>query len=285
VSAGPALSETRGLDVVLFTSNPLGLEVAAAVAALAEVRSLHVVTTSLPRPRTALERVKKTYRFAGPPGLIAATRARLPRPFSTAPAPRLADEVARRIPSAVHLHYPDLHAPECLSCLRSLRPDLGLVFACYLLRRTLFAIPRLGTLNLHLGRPPEFRGSSPGFYELLAGVPEIGVTVHRVDDGLDSGPILLQRSYPLDVAPPGDPMRFLGRLQREVLVPAGAAMMAEAVRLEARGEAVEVPQASGGGRPRPRATWAQQRELRRVVAVRRAVDSLRKGAVSYKTNP
>ncbi len=261
---GTALS----LDVVLFTSNLLGVEVAAAVAGLPEVRSLHVVTTSLPRPRTMLERVKKTYRFAGPPGLIASTRARLPGPLAPPAPPRLADEIARRAPSAVHLHYPDLHAPECLAHLRSLRPDLGLVFACYMLRRTLFAIPRLGTLNLHLGKPPEFRGSSPGFYELLAGVPEIGVTVHRVDDGLDSGPILLQRGFPLDVAPAGDPMRYLGRLQREVLVPAGAAMMAEAVRLLARREAVEVSQAARVGRPHRRATWAQQRELKRVVAER-----------------
>jgi folate-dependent phosphoribosylglycinamide formyltransferase PurN len=273
--AGSALS----LDVVLFTSNVLGIEVAVAVAGLAEVRSLHVVTTSLPRPRTMLERVKKTYRFAGPAGLIASTRARLPAPFATRPAPRLADEIARRVPSAVHLHYPDLHAPESLAHLRSLRPDLGLVFACYLLRRTLFAIPRLGTLNLHLGRPPEFRGSSPGFYELLAGVPEVGVTVHRVDDGLDSGPILLQRGFPLDVAPAGDPIRYLGRLQREVLVPAGAGMMAEAVRLLARGDAVEVPQAAGGP-PHRRATWAQQRDLRKVVAGRRAVDSLPKEVIS-----
>ncbi len=279
------MSETRGLDVVLFTSNVLGIEVAAAVAALAEVRSLHVVTTSLPRPRTMLERVKKTYRFAGPAGLIASVRARLPGPVAPPPAPRLTDEIARRVPSAVHLHYADLHAPECLAHLRSLRPDLGLVFACYLLRRTLFALPRLGTLNLHLGKPPEFRGSSPGFYELLAGVPEVGVTVHQVDDGLDSGPILLQRSFPLDVAPEGDPMRYLGRLQREVLVPAGAAIMAEAVKLEARGEGVGVPQATGCGRPRRRATWAQQRELRRVVAGRRAVDSFPKEVISYATNP
>jgi len=274
--AGSALS----LDVMLFTSNLLGIEVAAAVAGLPEVRSLHVVTTSLPRPRTLLERVKKTYRFAGPSGLIVSTRARLPGPFAPPPAPRLADEIARRVPSAVHLHYPDLHAPECLAHLRSLRPDLGLVFASYLLRRPLFAMPRLGTLNLHLGRAPEFRGSSPGFYELLAGIPEVGVTVHRVDDGLDSGPILLQRGFPLDVAPAGDPMRYLGRLQREVLVPAGAAMMAEAVRLLARGEAGEVPQGIGGGRPRRRATWAQQRELRRVVAGRRAVDSLPKKVIT-----
>jgi folate-dependent phosphoribosylglycinamide formyltransferase PurN len=266
------------LDVVLLTSNILGIDVAVAVAGLPEVRSLHVVTTSLPRPRTMLERVRKTYRFAGPAGLIASTRARLPGPFAPR-APRLADEIARRVPSAVHLHYPDLHAPECLAHLRSLRPDLGLVFACYRLRRMLFAIPRLGTLNLHLGKPPEFRGSSPGFYELLAGVPEVGVTVHRVDDGLDSGPILLQRGFPLDLAPEGDPIRYLGRLQRQVLVPAGAALMAEAVRLLARGEAVEVPQAAGG-RPHRRATWVQQRGLKRVVAARRAVDSLLKEVIT-----
>ena len=264
------MTRARGLDIVLFTSNRLGVAVAAAVSAVPEVRSLHVVTTELPRPRTALERARKTYRYFGPAGLLASVRARLPGPLSPPRPPPLADEIARRVPSAVHLHYPDLHAPECLDHLRSLRPDLGIVFACYLLRRPLFSIPRLGTLNLHLGKAPEFRGSSPGFYELLAGVSEVGVTVHRVDDGLDSGPILLQRTFPLDPAPAGDPLNYLARLQRELLVPAGAAMMAEAVKLEAGGTTEPMPQTGGGGRPRRRATWAQQRELRRVVAQRRA---------------
>jgi hypothetical protein len=263
------MTSRRGLHVVLFTSNRMGVEVAAAVAALEEVRLLHVVTTSLPRPATVLERARKTYRYFGPAGLLAAVRSRLPRPLAPAPGPRLADELARRLPSAVHLHYPDLHAPECLTHLRSLRPDLGIVFACYRLRRSLFSIPRLGTLNLHLGKAPEFRGSSPGFYELLAGVPEVGVTVHRVDDGLDSGPILLQRTLPLDQVPFGDPLLYLASLQCEVLVPAGAALIADAVRLEARGAVVEMPQPPSGFRPRRRATWAQQRELRRVVSDRR----------------
>ena len=43
-----------GLNVVLFTSTPMGIEVAAAVAALEDVRLLHVVTTSLPKPGTML---------------------------------------------------------------------------------------------------------------------------------------------------------------------------------------------------------------------------------------
>jgi folate-dependent phosphoribosylglycinamide formyltransferase PurN len=281
------MTRPQGLDVVLFTSNRLGVEVAAAVAAVPGVRSIHIVTTDLPRPRTALERARKTYRYFGPAGLLASVRARLPGPLSPPRPPPLANEIARLVPSAVHLHYPDLHTPECLDHLGSLRPDLGVVFACYLLRRPLFSIPRLGTLNLHLGKAPEFRGSSPGFYELLAGVSEIGVTVHRVDDGLDSGPILLQRTFPLDPVPPGDPLLYLGTLQREVLVPAGATLMAEAVRLEARGAAVAVPQTARGGRPHRRATWAQQRELRRVVAARRAgsgeetwVDTRPKPAIS-----
>lgn len=260
----------RALDVVLFTSNRLGIEVAAAVAALDEVRSIHIITTALPRPRTVLERVRKTYRYFGPAGLLASVRTRLPGSLSPAPLPSLADEIARHVPSAVHLHHPDLHSPGCLAQVSSLRPDLGLVFACYRLRRSLFAMPRLGTLNLHLGKAPEFRGSSPGFYEMLAGVSEVGVTVHRVDDRLDAGPILLQRTFPLDPAPAGDPLRYLATLQREVLVPAGAAMMAEVVKREAHGGAVAVPQAGAGTRPRPRATWAQQRELRRVVSRRRA---------------
>jgi hypothetical protein len=50
-------------------------------------------------------------------------------------------------------------------------------------------------------------------------------------------------------------------------------MVAEAVRLLARNEAVAIPQVRNGTRPRRRATWAQQRELRRVVARRRAVAS------------
>lgn len=268
LTGSPASGERR-LDVVLFTSNLMGVEVAATVAALDEVRSLHVVSTSLPRLPSRLQRLRRTYQYYGPAGLLRLVRARLPRPLAPRPAPGIADAIAQRVPSAVHAHYPDLHAPECLAHVRALRPDLGIVFACYRLQRSLFSIPRLGTLNLHLGKAPDFRGSSPGFYELLAGVGEVGVTVHRVDDGLDTGPVLLQRVFPLDPVPPGDPLRYLAALQRDLLVPSGAALMAEAVRLEARGEAVAVPQPAGGPRPRRRATWAQQRELRVVVARRR----------------
>lgn len=167
------------------------------------------------------------------------------------------------------LHCPDLHAPESIEQLRALAPDLGVVFGCYKLRPAVFAIPRLGSVNLHLGRAPEFRGSSPGFYEMLEGVPEVGVTVHRVSETLDGGDILLQETFPLELAPPGDPVKYLRRYRLGVLVPQGERMMAQVVAAMARGPVPERVQDHTRARTRRHASWRLQRELRRRVAGRR----------------
>jgi folate-dependent phosphoribosylglycinamide formyltransferase PurN len=268
------------LRIVLFTTGRLGIDLAGAVARAPEVGAIHLITTELPgRRRPLWDRVRHTWRQDGPTGIARALAARfLPR-LRTPGREVLACYAAEHCPGAAYEHWPDLHHPDALTRIRELRPDLAVVFGCYRLRRELFAIPRLGMLNLHLGKAPEFRGSSPGFYEMLAGVPEVGITVHRVDDGLDSGPILLQRCFPLDLAPEGDPVAYLQQLQRSVLVPEGARMMADVVGRVARGEAAERRQA-GGGPARRQATWALKRELRRVVARRRAVDSLARGPIS-----
>ena len=193
------------LDVVLFTSNLLGIEVAAAVAGLAEVRSLHVITTSLPRPRTMLERVKKTYRFAGPAGLIASTRARLPGPF----APAAGSTAGRRArPAGAIRGAPALPRPA-----RAGMPVASPLAPAGSRPRLRLLSPPTDAVrhpaSRHAEPPSREAARVPGFVarvlRALAGVPEIGVTVHRVDDGLDSGPILLQRGFPLDVAPDGRP--------------------------------------------------------------------------------
>jgi folate-dependent phosphoribosylglycinamide formyltransferase PurN len=104
---------------------------------------------------------------------------------------------------------------------------------------------------------------------MLTGVPEVGVTVHQVNDALDGGPIVSQQTFPLELAPAEDPLRYLMRLQWEVLAPNGIRMMTEAVRLAARGQMVAVPQPALGSRAQPAATWTLKRRLRRVVAARR----------------
>ena len=255
------------LNLVVLTSGAMGVELASALRGLPEVRSLTVVSTRV-EPRQELpQKLRRIYLYDGAGGLLRAALHRLhPRPRSS--REQLADLVERRCPGATHIHYDELHAPESLARLQALAPDLGIVFATYRLRPVVFGIPRMGCLNLHLGRAPEFRGSSPGFYEMLEGVPEVGVTVHRVSEQLDGGPILLQEMFPLDIAPPGDPMNYLKRYQAEMLVPHGIRMMVRAVERVAHGVSEEQAPA-GGSPPRPRATYRLKQELRRRVAERR----------------
>lgn len=85
---------------------------------------------------------------------------------------------------------PNLHAPEFVARVHEFAPDLGLSLGGPILKRALFAIPRLGTINLHKGKLPEFRGMPPAFWELWHDQPSVGCSVHVVDDGLDTGALL-----------------------------------------------------------------------------------------------
>lgn len=255
--------------MVLVTSAAMGVELGAALAALPEVRTLTVVTTRVkPGSRSLREKLRGIYRHDGIAGVARSAMARLTSAFLDN-APNLASTVALRCPGARHLHCDDLHAPESLALLRSLRADLGVVFAAYRLKPEVFTIPRLGCLNLHLGHAPEFRGSSPAFYELLEGVPSVGITVHRITEGLDAGPIIAQESFPLDLTPAGDPVEYVRQYQLEVLIPNGIRLMTAAVRRFAVDSVPERPQSASASRVRRRATTELKRELRRRVAVRR----------------
>ncbi|SDW43596.1 methionyl-tRNA formyltransferase [Amycolatopsis xylanica] len=58
----------------------------------------------------------------------------------------------------------------------------------------IFTLPRLGTLNVHDSLLPAYAGFSPLIWALINGEPEVGVTAHMMDDELDAGDIVLQRS-------------------------------------------------------------------------------------------
>lgn len=264
------MSAGRSLDLVVLTSGAIGVEVAAELALCPAARAITLVTAPYPR-RDLLARVRRAYRYDGAGGLATAVGARLRRAGAGAgdSGDRLAALIRSRCPGVRHVRVPDFHHPDGFAAVRSAEADLGVVVGTRVLRRQLFTIPRLGCLNLHLGRAPEFRGSSPGFYELLQGVGEVGITVHRVTDTLDGGDILLQRTVPLELAPAGDPLDYLRRYQLETLVPAGARLMAEAVRGLADGTAVGSPQDHSKARTYRQATHALKRELRRTVEARR----------------
>ena len=77
--------------------------------------------------------------------------------------------------------------------LRTLAPDVGVVVAYgHILKPELLALPRHGMVNVHPSLLPELRGAAPVEWAILNGLEKTGVTIMRMDEGLDSGPILHQ---------------------------------------------------------------------------------------------
>jgi hypothetical protein len=92
---------------------------------------------------------------------------------------------------------PDVHAPSVLERVRSLVPDLGLIYGGPVLKPELFQIPRLGTLGVHHGRLPVYRGKKTTFWEMYHREPAAGVTIQRVNAGIDTGEVVLEGGVPV----------------------------------------------------------------------------------------
>jgi len=60
-------------------------------------------------------------------------------------------------------------------------------------------LPALGTCNFHLGKLPEYRGGLSSFWVLRFADPEAGATLHEVEQKLDSGPIISEIRFPVEV--------------------------------------------------------------------------------------
>lgn len=77
--------------------------------------------------------------------------------------------------------------------LKSLSPDLIIVCGGPILRKSVFSIPRLGTINLHFGISSAYRGQHTIFWPLKFGDYEnIGATIHLIDAGVDTGDVLYE---------------------------------------------------------------------------------------------
>ncbi len=86
-----------------------------------------------------------------------------------------------------------LSDPETISVLAAYQPDIICV-ACFSKRipRAILDIPRLGCLNMHPSLLPTNRGPEPLFWTFREGSQQTGVTIHLMDEGMDSGPIVAQ---------------------------------------------------------------------------------------------
>jgi methionyl-tRNA formyltransferase len=129
-----------------------------------------------------------------------------------------------------------LNGPNVLSALADARPDVIAVVAFgQFLPRAVRELPPLGCVNVHASLLPKYRGAAPISRALIAGEAETGVTIMRVEEGMDTGAMLLQRAIP--IAPEDDAGTLHDRL-----ADLGAAALSEALQMLARGEAVWTPQ-------------------------------------------
>ena len=129
--------------------------------------------------------------------------------------------------------------PESIAALRALAPD-ALVVVAYgqILPQAVLDIPRLGSFNIHASLLPRWRGAAPIQRAVLAGDAESGVTIMRMDAGLDTGPMLLAESLPIAEMTAGE--------LHDALMPMGARLMVEALaRLDA-GTLPDRPQPADG---------------------------------------
>ncbi len=101
-------------------------------------------------------------------------------------------------------HDLPVHQPEKVNTKRfraelaQLAPDVAVVVAFgQIFRRRLLALPRHGCVNLHASLLPRYRGAAPIQAAIAAGDAETGVTTMIMEEGLDSGPILLQETLPI----------------------------------------------------------------------------------------
>ena len=100
--------------------------------------------------------------------------------------------------NGIDVHLTDRADAETIELVRRAEPDLIVVNSWYTwMSADLYAMPKYGTINLHDSLLPKFTGFSPVLWALISGADEFGLTIHRMDEQLDTGDILLQRSLPI----------------------------------------------------------------------------------------
>ena len=125
---------------------------------------------------------------------------------------------------------------ELYKALEKLEPDVSVVVAYgHILPQKIIDVPKLGTLNIHASLLPLLRGAAPIQAAILEGFTETGVTVMRVVQQLDAGPMILQAEAPIV-----DDETY-GELQ-ERLSELGALTLVEALTLLTLGKVKERPQ-------------------------------------------
>ena len=95
--------------------------------------------------------------------------------------------------------FKDINSEEVQNLLEKLNPDL--IAVCHfqkILNKNIIDIPKLGCINLHPSLLPNYRGMAPQHWPIINGDDETGITVHFINEGVDTGDIILQKKISID---------------------------------------------------------------------------------------
>ena len=131
----------------------------------------------------------------------------------------------------------DLRKNEPFEQYKAWEPEL-LVFAFVtdIVRKNVLDVPEHGTIQYHPSLLPRHRGISSMAWPVIQGATETGVTIFWVDEGIDTGPVLLQREAEIK------PEDTVGSLYFDRLYPMGVTALVDAVRMVREGDAPHIDQ-------------------------------------------
>lgn len=133
--------------------------------------------------------------------------------------------------------FASLKSPEAEAALRALNADLGVMaYVLQFVPQSFVNIPRHGTIQYHPSLLPKYRGPSSINWPIARGDTETGLTIFRPTDGLDEGPVILQKRCAIG------PDDTLGDVYFNHLFPAGVAALLEAADLVLAGRHTETVQ-------------------------------------------
>ena len=146
---------------------------------------------------------------------------------------------AKALEYSIPVYTPDTLRDEAFSeLLKEINPDLIVVVAYgKILPKSVLDYPTYGCLNAHVSLLPKYRGAAPMQRAIMEGEQETGVTVMYMDEGLDTGDMLISESFPIG---PLDDFETVHDRSCEI----GGRLLCEAVRLLEKGEAPRIPQDS-----------------------------------------
>ncbi len=172
---------------------------------------------------------------------IAAVFTQPDRPAGRGQALHFSPVKRRALELGLTVHQPaSFKTPDALELLRAAQVEV-LVVAAYglILPAAALGIPERGCLNIHASLLPRWRGAAPIQRALLAGDALSGVTIMRMEAGLDTGPLLLSRSIPIDA-------RDNAKSLHDKLARLGAQLCEEALQALPSGLLAEVAQPPEG---------------------------------------